>query len=172
MNKLLLLRNMGFKITWKLIGIGLHGDNEIPVSINHDDVLEYLYEILSESGEQTENAIDLICEKDDSVEFDKLLVEFANKDSSDITVQRRKWKAGLLKNLIDNISSDCLQGLLALMEFWLSIGKVEDCPQSFPDRGNKESIQKYFTQSLYTSNLCRNRCWLKKEIKDIIRLES
>lgn len=73
MNKLLLLRNMGFKITWKLIGIGLHGDNEIPVSINHDDVLEYLYEILSESGEQTENAIDLICEKDDSVEFDKLL---------------------------------------------------------------------------------------------------
>ena len=99
-------------------------------------------------------------------------LEFANKDSSDITVQRRKWKAGLLKNLIDNISSDCLQGLLALMEFWLSIGKVEDCPQSFPDRGNKESIQKYFTQSLYTSNLCRNRCWLKKEIKDIIRLES
>ena len=111
---------MGFKITWKLIGIGLYGDNEIPVSINHDDVLEYLYEILSESGEHTENAFDLISEKDDS-------------------------------------SSDCLQGLLALMEFWLSIGKVEDCPQSFPDRGNKESIQKYFTQSSYTSNLCRNR---------------
>ena len=37
MNKLLLLRNMGFKITWKLIGIGLYGDNEIPVSINHDE---------------------------------------------------------------------------------------------------------------------------------------
>ena len=172
MNKLNFLKNMGFKISWKLINIGLFGDDEIPVSLTHDDVLEYLDSLLTDINEQTDNIIALICEKDDCARFDRFLKELANEDDSNTAIQKRKWRAYLLKKLIDNISEDCLQGLLELMEFWISMGKPDDCPQTFPSSDNKESVQDYFTQSSYNFIVDKNRAWLNAEMATIVKLEA
>lgn len=172
MNKICVLKELGFKISWNLIAIGLYGNGEIPPSITYSDVVDYLDDLLTNVDEQTDNIVALICEKDDSTEFDKLLKKLANKDHSDIVVQKRKWRACLLKILIDNINKDCLQGLLELMEFWISMGKPNDCPQIFPSSDNKKSIQDYFTQASYDFNLNKNREWLNDEIQSIVKSES
>lgn len=160
---------MGFKISWKLIIIGLFGDDEIPPSITHSDVVEYLDSLLIDINEQTDNIITLICEKDNSAEFDSVLKKLASEDTSDIAIQNRKWRACLLKILIENISKDCLQGLLELMEFWVSMGIPTDCPQTFPS--NKKSVQDYFTQASYEFNVNNNQEWLNEEILSIVNLE-
>lgn len=171
MNKLLVLKKMGFKISWNLIVIGLYGHDEIPPLITRLDIVNYLDSMLTDVDEQTDNMIALICEKDDNTKFDKLLEEFASRDNSNIDIQKRKWRAYLLKNLIDNISEDSLQGLLELMDFWVSMGIQPNCPQAFPNSNNKESIQEYFTQASYEFYLNKNREWLDEEIQNVIKLE-
>ena len=56
------------------------------------------------------------------------------------------------------------------MDFWVSMGNPDDCPQTFPSSDNK-SVQDYFTQASYEFNLNKNREWLNKEIQSIIKLE-
>lgn len=171
MNKLCVLKKMGFKISWNLIVIGLYGHDEIPPLITRLDIVNYLDSMLTDVDEQTDNMIALICEKDDNTKFDKLLEEFASRDNSNIDIQKRKWRAYLLKNLIDNISEDSLQGLLELMDFWVSMGIQPNCPQAFPNSNNKKSIQEYFTQASYEFYLNKNREWLDEEIQNVIKLE-
>lgn len=171
MNKLCVLKNLGFKISWNLIAIGLYGNGEISPSITHLDVVDYLDGLLTDIDEQTDNIIALICEKEDFTKFDRLLKELASEDDSNIAIQKRKWRVCLLKNLLDNINEDSLQGLLELMEFWVSMGKPDNCPQTFPNSDNKKSIQEYFTQASYEFNLNKNREWLNEEIQSIVKLE-
>ena len=172
MNKLDVLKNMGFAITWKLISIGLYGSGRIPVLLTYDDVFEYLDGSFSENNEQTDNMIVLVCEENEREEFDKLLKKFSNQESSDVNLQKRKWRCCLLRSLIDNIDEDYFQGLLELMEFWVSLGIPDDCPQAFPKPNDKTSIDNYFSQESYASNLNKNKIWLKREIADIINEES
>lgn len=151
--------------------MGLLGADEIPPSIVHFDVIEYLDGLLTGINGQTDDIITLICERDDSTRFNCLLKELARKDSADVDVQKRKWRACLLEILLDNINENWLQGLLELMEFWVSMGMPDDCPQTFPSSDKKKRIQDYFTQASYESSLSRNREWLDKEILSIIKLE-
>ncbi len=171
MNKLTSLRKMGFKISWKLIDIGLSGAEEIPPVLTHSDLIEYLNSSLTDINDQTDNAIILICEKDDYSKFYNFFKKLVGKDSSNVELQKRKWRAYLLKDLLNNIDGDYLQGLLELMEFWLSMGNCDDCPQTFPNSNDKESIQNYFTQKSYELNLKANYSWLDTEITNIINLE-
>lgn len=172
MNKLESLKNMGFKISWKLIGIGIYGYDEIPILLTRDDILDYLNSMLTSINEQTDSIISLVCEENDPVEFDRILRKLVNDDSSNTTIQKRKWRAYLLRDLLDHISKDSLQGLLELMEFWISMGTTDNCPQTFPESNNSESIQEYFTKSSYDFLVDRNNAWLNEEILSIIKLDS
>lgn len=171
MNKLYTLENMGFKMTWELIAIGLFGKDEIQPLITNLDVFEYLDGLLKNINKNTDDIIALISEKDNPEKFDKLLICFAKRDAADTAIQKRKWRAYLLKKLMDSISKDCLQGLLELMEFWVSMGLPSDCPETFPTAENKKSVQDYFTQASYEASVKKNQDWLDKEIQSIVALE-
>ncbi len=168
MNKLETLKNMGFKISWKLINIGLHGLEKIPTILTYDELLDYFNNQLTNINKETEDIITLVCTSENILKFNKLLEEFANRDESNVIIQIRKWRVYLLKNIIDNISKDYLQGLLELMEFWISMGRTEKCPHIFPDEMQKEN---YFTPNMYELLLKRNSIWLAEEIADIIKCE-
>ncbi len=168
MNNLDLIKNLNFKISWKLIYIGLYGFEEIPKSLSYGNVLDYLDSLLTDVNEQTDDIVELICEKDDHVNFDKLLKKLADKDDSDTAVQKRKWKVCLLKTLLDGLDNDPLRGLLELMEFWVSMEIQNDCPQTFPNKNDKNASEKYFTEATYKLNVNKNREWLNREIEDIL----
>ncbi len=172
MNKLYVLKELGFRVSWKLLAIGLYGMDEIPPSITRTDITDYLEDSLTEINGQTDNTVALICEKDAPEKFDKLLKKLAREDAADSVIQKRKWRVCLLKNVIDNINGDALQGLLELMEFWVSMRRPEDCPMAFPNSNNKKAVQKFYTQASYDLNLSRNREWLNEEISKIIKAES
>ena len=171
MNKLNYLKDIGFRISWKLISIGLLGKDEIPVLLTYDDVLEYLDSLLMDVNDQTNNIIRLICTKDDCVQFADILTRLANEDHSDPDIQKRKWRVYLVNNIIEHKNGDYMQGLLELMEFWISMGMPDDCPQIFPSSGRKEIVEDYFTQASYDLNLNKNREWLNREIQNIIMHE-
>lgn len=170
MNKLILIKNMGLKITWKLIGIGLFGCGEIPIVLSRGDVLEYLYSSLEENEDTIGDIVDLLCEENDNIAFDKKIIKLAS-DSSNIDLQKRKWKICLLRILIDNLSEDYMQGILEMMEFWVSMGISDDCPLTFPAENNAESVQNYFTQSSYEILIERNREWIGREVLRIAELD-
>ena len=170
MNKLNIMKNMGFRISWKLINIGLFGYDEIPVVLTRGDVLEYLYSSLNESNEQTDDIIKLICEEDNYTKFDNIIKEFANKDDTLPSIQKRKWRAYLLKSIIDNLTNDYTQDLLELMEFWESMGHPGDCPHPYPT--DEKSMYYYFTKEMYEFGVNKNKEWLNQEIIIIINLES
>ena len=171
MNILTLFKDMGFKIPWKLVSIGLYGHDEIPVSLTYDDVFEYLYSLLNYVDEHTNDAVALFCQKDDLLKFDILLKELAHKDGSDVSIQKRKWIVALLKKTLDNISSDCLQGMLELMDFWITMLDTPDyCPQAFPT--NYADVQAYFTETSYHYVLDKNVEWLNNETLKILKLEN
>lgn len=171
MNKLDALEKLGFKISWKLVCLGLFGDAGIPPVLTRGEVIAYLTDSLIDVGGQIDDIVRLICEENDSAKFDARLRQLADGDSADTALQKRKWRAYLLKNTLDNMSGDCLRGLLELMEFWMSMGKPDDCPMIFPDHADKESVQSYFTKEAYELQVMKNRGWLEEEISGIIRLE-
>ena len=171
MNKLDVLKNMGFKISWKLISFGLFGNAEIPPTLTRREIIDYLTDSLTVVGKRTDDIVSLICEENDPVKFDARLRQLASRDTTDTTIQKRKWRAYLLKRTLDNISEDYLQRLLELMEFWMSMGRPDDCPLIFPDNVDKESVQSYFTQKTSEFNVLKNKRWLKEEIDSIISAE-
>lgn len=172
MNKLFELKKMGFVISWKLIAIGVYGDGEIPSTLTHLDVVDYLDSLLTENDEQTDNIITLVLDKDNCSRFDNFLKKLANEDCANTAIQKRKWRAYLLKETIDNIGEDYFQGLMDLMAFWISMGIPDDCPQTFPIANDRKSIQEYFTQASFELTLNENRMWLSKEIHNIIEFEN
>lgn len=97
MNILNICDSLGLKITWKLIDIELFGSNEIPVLLTHNEVLEYLKSSITSINERTDNVVALICGGSDTIEFDNLLKKFSCEENSNKTIQKRKWRACLLK---------------------------------------------------------------------------
>lgn len=171
MNKLNAIENMGFKVSWKLINIGLFGFEEIPIQLTYPDVFDYLDIRLCNQDNWTDGIIMLICEKDDESKMRQLIQKFADGDCTDIDIQLRKWRAFILKNILGAISTDCLQGLLQLMEFWVSMGIPKECPQEFPSANEGLSVQNYFVQSNYKRQVENNKSWLEQEVAAIIAVE-
>ncbi|MBQ7599513.1 MAG: DUF2247 family protein [Clostridia bacterium] len=162
---------MGLKVSWTLIAIGLFGKDEIPQLLWREEVLDYLDSLLTDINEQTEMIITLICNKDQPEEFDSLIRKLAANDGYDIDVQKRKWRAYMLKLLVDSSSLDYFEGLMNILDFWITqMHAPNDCPLVFP--ANREEAKNFFNQASYDT--CMNRCkaWLSTEISEIVMLES
>lgn len=172
MNKLNFIEKMGFKITWKLICIGLWGTDKIPVQITYAELFDYLEKRLNNNDLWLDEIVLLICEKDNQMKIHDLLCKFADEESSDFKLQERKWRAYLFYNILDNLSDDCLQGLLQLMEFWTLIGLQNESPIDFPKSGDKLSFKNYFTSSTYKQQIIKSKDWLENEMKTIAVQES
>lgn len=171
MNKLNAIEKMGLKVSWKLINIGLFGFKKIPIQLTYTDVFDYLDKRLCNQDNWVDDIIKLICEKDDEPKMRLLIQNFADEDCTDIDVQLRKWRALILKNTLNDLSVDCLQGLLQLMEFWVSMGTPKECPQEFPSTNEGLSVQNYFVQSNYKRQVENNKSWLEREMATIIAEE-
>ena len=114
MNRLYLIKKIGFKVTWKLISVGLYGNREIPVLISRKDITLFLNELLMNNNACADDIIALLCEENYPTDFDVLLHKYASIDKSELPIQNRKWKACLLMEVLDAISEDHLQGILEI----------------------------------------------------------
>ena len=67
MNKLDALEKLGFKISWKLVCLGLFGDAEIPPVLTRGEVIAYLTDSLIDVGGQIDDIVRLICEENEDL---------------------------------------------------------------------------------------------------------
>lgn len=171
MNKITKLINFGFSITWKTILIGMVGGNNIPPQLTKEELLNYLHALLEDETEQEDEIIALILMEDDPENLNNRIAMLASLDRSDYRVQWRKWRVYLLNEVLSNISNDCLQGLLSLMDFWVSTGVEKDCPQVFPQNNNSLAALDYFTVQMFEKLLTKNQNWLTVEINSIQKCE-
>lgn len=169
MNKINEIIKMGFKITWRVIVIGLLGESYILPQLSRDDVFEYLDNLLIVETVETDKIITLISERDDLIKSNELIACFARIEDSDLELQLRKWRAFLLQRILDNVKDDFMQGLLALTEFWVSVGMPSDGPHEFPNRHNVSTG--YFTKETFVRLRNKNERWLMTEIQIINSLE-
>lgn len=170
MNPLNFVQNLGLKITWKLITVGLYCYGNSP-PITRQEVLDFLDLCLLRENTQANEIISVICEENDTEAMDAKLEELSEHDRSELSLQKRKWRVYLLIRLLEKLGTDPLQGLLALMEFWLPM-RDTGCPITFPCNNGSPSVEEYFTKSNYETMVKRNRAWLHKEIGEIQQAES
>ena len=84
MNRLYLIKKIGFKVTWKLISVGLYGNREIPVLISRKDITLFLNELLMNNNACADDIIALLCEENYPTDFDVLLHKYASIDKSEL----------------------------------------------------------------------------------------
>lgn len=164
MNKLKKIESIGLKVTWKLINIGLNGDDEIPMQFSIRELSEYLNERLCYDDIESDNIIKLLLEIDDVFSFEKILCELANSEKTDINVQKSKWKLYMLHELLYNPNQDFFQSLLDIMHFWTNIENMDICPHDFPSAEE-------FNENTYKSILKINQMWLKEALMNITMVE-
>lgn len=163
---------IGFRITWKFISIGLYGYKEMEQQISYDEMFEYFDMLLENESEKFDDIITLLCVKNSEFELDAIIKELASSEQSEFAFELHKWRICLLKKILDNKNEDVLQGLLELMEFWLPIKDEVECPHIFPKNdGNKDSVHKYFTETMYTYLINKNQVWIENEIERIRKAE-
>lgn len=170
MNMLYNIQEIGLKVTWKLIRLGLTGFNGHLELISYEELFDYLTDRLGINESQDDNIIKIICEKENRFSVDSLLNYLASVEKTTEDVQYRKLRVYLLEKLLRQENRTCLQGLLELIELWASFGYPGDCPHIFPDNVNI-SVQEYFTNTNYQIMRKKNSEWLGDEIKRIVQLE-
>ena len=169
MNKINDIMQMGFRITWRVIAIGLFGEAYITPQLSKDDVYEYLDSLLTVPSAETDKIIKLICERDDNIKTDQMITFFAELENADLELQLRKWRAYLLKRILDEGKEDFMRSLLDLTEFWVSLGMPNDSPHEYPTKNNVE--KEYFTEETFFKLKSKSENWLLNEIQFINSLE-
>lgn len=170
MNKINKIIQMGLKITWRVLAIGLFGESYIAPQISRDDVFEYLDSLLTVETLETNKIIELICERDNSTKSDKMVCCYAEMENTDLETQLRKWRVYLLQQILDNANRDFMQVLLDLTEFWVSVGMPDDSPHEYP---NKNNVSKdYFTEKTFIRVKAKSENWVLNEMQKINSLEN
>ena len=118
-NPLEQLKQMGFKITWRLICIGLSGNDFYTPYIVIDDVLDYIKNNIYESNEHFEEFLTLLSNEYDIEILEKKLVEFAEKENTLNVFEFRKWRA---RNLSIRLTSEKSKEHFYsnIYDFWMS----------------------------------------------------
>ncbi len=170
MNKLIKLRQMGFSISWKLILMGRRFPEAAPEPLGRAEIVTYLMTLLEGGADPAleAQAISLLCAAEDGEAFDRQLQRLAQDDPADEALQRRKWCAYFLAQILEAEIQDPVQGLLELLFFWCNIGCSARCPH---DLMEKLSPETFFCDSNYRRVLAQNRAWLQKEIAEILLQE-
>ena len=101
MKALVFLRSIGLKIFWKLIAVGLYGDGGTPAELARQEVLDFLNLCLTQEGPQTDRIVSILCEGNDYEAMDAKIKGFAALDGSDLSLQKRKWRAYRLTRLLE-----------------------------------------------------------------------
>ncbi|MCE1190635.1 MAG: DUF2247 family protein [Acidovorax sp.] len=87
-------------------------------------------------------------------------------DSKNLDMQRarRIWRAVALEEVLANLDSDTISGMMELAGFWSNWGWPADAPASMLSGANALPTQDYHSASNYDRVIHENEQWLKVEL--------
>lgn len=158
------LIDAGIRISWRILLIGLEGPGKYPPLLSIEDVLAFANEQINISTSPPECVIAVIVASSEGAEETRtVLRRLADEEKSDATLELRKWRLVLLKNVMAELPDDALYGLLALTEFWERFDFPLDSPHVIQGRANRISPRDYFTNDNYRYLIQKHQDWINKE---------
>jgi hypothetical protein len=167
-----------FSANWTTILVGWKGlgvfspwpsrSAEFPPLLSADELAAYASERLASSSDPREDdlivrllSLDLKSESREAVT--NHLARLSSLRECDPSLEVRKWRLVLLEDLLEQLPSDPLYGLIALTEFWQSFGFPPDSPHEVQGREGTLSPADYYSEENYRRLFFRHRAWIEEE---------
>ncbi len=167
-----------FAVNWTTILVGWKGlgvfspwparSAEFPPLLSADELAAYANECLASSSDVAEDdlvvsllSLDLHTESRETIT--EHLARLSDLHGCDPSREVRKWRVVLLEDLLGNIPSGPLYGLIALTEFWQNFGFPPDSPHEVQGKGNTVSPADYYQESNYQKLVSRHKAWIEQE---------
>lgn len=168
MNKLQILKNMGFHISWLLVKIGYCGEKNIYPQLTKNEVADFASMMIETARKEDYEPLSmLIVGSESEREFIEAINSLSKGEITNLEIEYKKWRVFLVKQTLDKIDIDYTSGLLQLTELWISLGLPNDSPHIIQGRNNSMTPQEYYTKETFENILLRHKKWIAKEIQKI-----
>lgn len=166
-----------FDVSWTTVLVGWNGLGVLspwpdrwttwPPLISAHDIAAYADKRLSRcSGRELDLTVVLVAsglQRETREEIKDLLTPLSKLDGGDPQVELRKWRLVLLEETLVSMPKDALHGLMALTEFWQSLGFPSDSPHVIQGRGNTITASEYYQEENLNQIITRHRSWIEDE---------
>ena len=171
MNSLFYFEEIGLKITWKLIFLGLSGTRSVE-KLQTYELIEYISKKLDNPQHISESTINLLIQiiinEPDQQQLLQIIKKCADTESSDIIIQERKWRLlGLIRLMKSNDKDSVISRFFDLYDFWSEWSTDSGIPFTY-------SNDPHITQQNLSDCkeiVDRNLQWIQDEIVNIVSIE-
>lgn len=170
MIKLIEFKNIGFKITWKLLKIGFKGEKQFSNMLSSNEIIDYAISQLDSNHD--EDLLDLASSKPNEIEdINMSLDKLAQKEKSDYSVEYRKWQLLYVTKNMPKKDEEFITGLCELGDIWAYLDFPSESPHIFQGRDNNITPTEYYTSDNFLTLYNKHIEWLEKERTEIINIQ-
>lgn len=154
----------GIPVRWSTVSIGWYGPAKYGPQLSTADIASYAARVIEANPEQPPCVLRLAAaQADDSEMVETCLRELAAHEGADQSIELRKWRLYLLREIERELSDDPLYGLLGLTEFWEMFHYPDDSPHVIQGKENHQHPGDYYIQENFRQLRNRHREWMKEE---------
>jgi hypothetical protein len=151
-------------VNWTTILIGLKGPGKFEGKLSIGDVTNYAISKIEQNSSQCEEVLILAgLNEEDSELVYKYVKNLADGEDKDKEVELRKWIVILLKDVINTINPDPLNGLIQFTEFWEKFDYPKFSPHIIQGINNTITPKEYYTPENFKRIVNLHDLWVKKE---------
>ena len=152
---------MKLELTWEIIRLGWIGPGDFLRQLSIEDINKFAeYHIIETTGEQLRLLSELCITKNED-EISNILYSLAPKISNEAL---RGWRMILLKETLDNLPDDPLNGLIALTDFWAKFRHPTDSPHIIQGVINNIPPVEYYTPANFKNIISKHKSWIENEL--------
>jgi len=139
----------GMPVNWTTILVGWNGPGKFPRQISREEFASYTIQRMGNSSHQ-------------QIEVNRAIRALAASEPGNKETETRKWRLYLLKDAMNNLAEDEIDGLYQLTDFWEKFDYPSDSPHAI--QGDDGLVpEDYYTKENYQSLVKRHQEWLKEE---------
>jgi hypothetical protein len=167
-NKLDLMQLNNLKVSWNSILLGLRGFDKFSGLLSTQDIIDFAIDLVTHDGSHPDEVWQIASlNVKDSDEIYQLVQRLADKEGNSQANEQRKWRALLLKQTLEELPQDHLQGLILLTDFWDRFNFPDDAPHTVQGRRNEISPTEYYTYDNYLKIVEAHKRWLSDELNTL-----
>lgn len=158
-------RELGLKITWKLLFIGYKGNPIFSDELTTNQIIEYALDVYSIDA--TNNLLLELILEERTENVSSLLESLSNIENTCFDIEFRKWRVLFVSKKIAKKNSNYIDGLCELGDIWIKLGYPDDSPFIFQGRNNNISPENYYTKQNYDDLYFKHQVWIADELRFI-----
>lgn len=159
-----LIKSLGLPVTWQEMRAGWRLSKMSRRLIDPVDIELFAVEQLKTTEAEHVSDVAVLATASDAEETDEALQRLAPVVSE---FANRTVRAALLSELLDRLSANPIDALMALTSFWAEWGYPDDSPHVTQGRNNSMDPRSYYTSRNLSEIVAAHRTWLAKEIAQL-----